>query len=134
MKVFQNGTLKNVLLLYCGIYTFATILSSIMYLANGVYEDPGGNWHEIDRAIIVLIGVLAFALCTYLKTGRKWLNIVIAYVPTLLMAFGYVWMSGLREPLAKSAYQDIFINYTGMFIVICVVSITFDAIQKKRKG
>ncbi len=37
-----------------------------MYLCNGVYEDPSGNWHELGRAIILLIGIAAFELCTNL--------------------------------------------------------------------
>mgnify|MGYP006990161616 CR=1 FL=1 len=38
----------------------------VLYLCNGIYEDPSGNWHELDRAIILLIGVAAFELCTSL--------------------------------------------------------------------
>ena len=48
------------------IYTAITLLSSVLYLYNGIYEDPSGNWHELDRAIILLIGVTAFYLCTRL--------------------------------------------------------------------
>lgn len=112
---------KNALLLYTTLYTFATLLNSILYLADGIYEDPSGNWHEIDRAVIVLIGVIAFELCTKLKTKLVFLRFVIAYVPCQLLAFAYVWLSGLREPLAKSAYRDIWINFTGMFLVVCIV-------------
>ena len=48
---------KNLIFAYTVLYTFVTVLNSILYLYNGIYEDPSGNWHEIDRAIIVLIGV-----------------------------------------------------------------------------
>ena len=50
------------------IYTAITLLNSVLYLCNGVYEDPSGNWHELDRAIILLIGIAAFELCTNLRT------------------------------------------------------------------
>ena len=57
---------KNLIFAYTVLYTFVTVLNSILYLYNGIYEDPSGNWHEIDRAIIVLIGVVAYALVTEL--------------------------------------------------------------------
>ena len=46
--------------IYSVIYTAITLLSSVLYLYNGIYEDPSGNWHELDRAIILLIGIAAF--------------------------------------------------------------------------
>ena len=52
--------------IYSIIYTAITLLSSVLYLCNGIYEDPSGNWHELDRAIILLIGIAAFELCTNL--------------------------------------------------------------------
>ena len=54
---------KNLIFAYTVLYTFVTVLNSILYLYNGIYEDPSGNWHEIDRAIIVLIGVVAICSC-----------------------------------------------------------------------
>jgi hypothetical protein len=131
MKQLWNNVLRNVLLIYCGLYTFATILNSILYLAQGTYEDPNGNWHELDRAIIVLIGVLAFELCIHIKTKYRIMNAIIGYVPTLLLAFGYVWLAELREPLAKSAYRDIFINYTMMFLCVSVIYNLIDIVRKK---
>ncbi len=131
MKQLWDKKIKNILLLYCGIYTFATILNSILYLADGVYEDPSGNWHELDRAIIVLIGALAFGLCITIKTKYRILSAFIGYVPTLLLAFGYVWLTGLREPLAESAYFDIFINFTMMFLCISVIYNIYDIVRKK---
>ena len=36
--------------------------------------------------------------------------------------FGYIWLTGLREPLAKSAYRDIFINYTIGYLGASLIS------------
>jgi UDP-N-acetylmuramyl pentapeptide phosphotransferase/UDP-N-acetylglucosamine-1-phosphate transferase len=133
MKQLWNNIFKNALLLYCGLFTFATLLNSILYLAKGIYEDPNGNWHEIDRAIIVLIGVLAFELCIHIKTKYRIMNAFIGYIPTLLLAFGYVWLAGLREPLSKSAYRDIFINYTMMFLCVSVIYNIINLVKKKER-
>lgn len=37
---------------------YIVVLSSVLYLCNGTYEDPSGNWHELDRAMILLIGIV----------------------------------------------------------------------------
>ena len=118
---------------YSVIYTAITLLSSVLYLSNGVYEDPSGNWHELDRAIILLIGIAAFELCTNLPVKPLILRYVAAYVPSQLLAFAYVWFSGLREPLAKTAYRDIWINFTCLFLLLCIVNTVVDICRKKRR-
>lgn len=118
---------------YSTIYTAITLLNSIVYLGNGIYEDPSGNWHELDRAIILLIGMTAFILCTKLPVKPLVFRYVIAYVPSMLLAFLYVWFSGLREELAKTAYRDIWMNFTGLFILFCIVNAVWIFLRKKRK-
>ena len=50
-----------------------------------------------------------------------------------LLAFAYVWFTSLREPLAKTAYQDIWINFTGLFIVLSVANTIVGICKKKRE-
>ena len=116
---------------YSILYTVITLLNSVLYLCNGVSEDPSGNWHELDRAIILLIGVSAFELCTSLPINSPILRYVAAYIPSQLLAFAYVWFTGLREPLAKTAYQDIWVNFTGLFIALSAASALFGICKKK---
>ena len=73
--------------IYSVIYTAITLLSSVLYLCNGVYEDPSGNWHELDRAIILLIGIAAFELCMNLPVKPLALRYLIAYIPFQLLAY-----------------------------------------------
>ena len=61
VKNIWENYLRGILFLYFEIYMAATLINSIIYLAQGVYEDPSGNWHENDRAVIVLVAVQAFA-------------------------------------------------------------------------
>ena len=121
MKTIWNNWLKWAVFLYCALYTVATISNSVLYLINGHYEDPNGNWHELDRAIIVLIIVLAYTLIKHLKIKKYLLKAIVVYIPTLFLTMVYVWMTGLREPLAKSAFRDIFINYTIAFVSATVI-------------
>lgn len=122
----------QIVTVYSVIYTVITLLNSVLYLCNGIYEDPSGNWHELDRAIILLIGLAAFWLCTNLSVKPLIFRYVIAYIPSQLLAFAYVWFSGLREPLAKTAYRDIWINFTGLFVLLCIVNTVVDVYKKKR--
>ncbi len=133
MRDIWDRYLKGTLLLYCGLYTLATITNSIIYLAQGVFEDPSGNWHEIDRAVIVLVAVLAYALIRFIRVKSFWLKVVIVYVPTMLLVFLYVFLRGLTVELGSSAYRDIFINYTAGFIFVVIVVFVINALRKKRK-
>lgn len=127
MKKIVN---KNSCLLYCAIYTITTILNSIIYLSQGLRDDPSGNWHELDRALIIFIGILALQLYRKLEFKNKLLNIICSYIPTMLLTFLYVFLMGLRETLAQSAYKDIFVNYTLLFVLV----VSIDLIIKKVKS
>ena len=122
----------NLVSVYSIIYTVITLLNSVLYLRSGIYEDPSGNWHELDRAIILLIGVAAFELCTSLPVKPPILRYTAAYIPSQLLAFAYVWFTSLREPLAKTAYQDIWMNFTGLFIVLSAANAAVSIWMKKR--
>ena len=122
----------RIVAVYSMIYTAITLLSSVLYLYNGIYEDPSANWHELDRAIVLLIGIAAFELCTNLPVKPLALRYLIAYIPSQLLAFACVWFSGLREPLAKTAYRDIWINFTGLFVLLCIINTVIYIFKKKR--
>ena len=129
MKKAWKSWLKDAAFLFCALYTAATLANSIAYLAQGVRNDPSGNWHELTRAVIVLIGVSAYELALHLPIGNPVIRGIAAYVPTMLLAFFAVWLTGFAEPLAESAYRDIFINYTGLFVIVSAAA----AIIARRK-
>ena len=132
MTKIWNNYIKTPVFLYCMLYTIETITNSIIYLAKGTFEDPSGNWHELDRAVLVLIAVIAYALIRYLKLKNFWLKVLAVYVPTLLLVFFYVFLRGLTVELASSAYRDIFVNYTAGFIFVTIVVFVINVIKKKK--
>lgn len=134
MKSIWNNWLKQSVFLYSVLYTVATVFNSVLYLLNGFYEDPNGNWHELDRAIIVLIVVVAYTLTRNIKVKHFCLKAVLVYIPTLLLAFAYVWTVGLRDTLATSAYRDIFINYTAGYVIASVCAYIVGRIKNKTKA
>ncbi|MGL4736922.1 MAG: DUF6608 family protein [Cellulosilyticaceae bacterium] len=121
MKTYLKEHWKNILLLYCGIYTVVTVLNSVAYLLNGIYEDPSGNWHELSRAVIVFIGVLVIQLEKNVRIKNVLLKELIIYIPAMLLVFGYVWLDGLREPLASNAYSGIFVIFTSSWICYSLI-------------
>ena len=134
MKNVWEKYLRGILFLYFEIYTAATLLNSVIYLSKGVFEDPSGNWHEIDRAVIVLVAVIAYALIRYIKVNNFFLKDIIVYVPTMLLVFLYVFLRGLTVELASTAYRDIFINYTAGFVFVTIVVIIVKAIKNKKSA
>lgn len=132
MKKIWNSWLKNATVIYCAIYTIATIVNSVGYLMSGTYSDPSGNWHEIDRALVVFIGVVAYEMATKLPIKNILIRIITTYIPTMLLTFFYVWTTSFREPLSSSAYKDIFINYTGLFLIVSIIAIILE--KKKLKN
>ena len=129
-KQWENW-LKESIIIYSIIYTFTTIVSSALYLFLGIRDDPSGNWHEITRALIVLIGVFAYELAKYLPIKNVVLRTLVVYVVTLGCAFFVVWSTQFIEPLAKSAYKDIFINYTGLFLTISILILIVNKVKHR---
>ena len=132
MKNVWEKYLRGILFLYFEIYTAATLLNSAIYLSKGVFEDPSGNWHEIDRAVIVLVAVISYALIRYIKVNNFFLKVLIVYVPTMLLVFLYVFLRGLTVELASTAYRDIFINYTAGFVFVTIIVLIVNVVRKKK--
>ena len=104
--------------IYSIIYAVITLLNSVLYLRNGIYEDPSGNWHELDRAMILLIGIAAFELCTNLPV--KALALVIFDCIYSLSAVGVRLCLVLRTAgtFGENSVQDIWINFLRAFCVV----------------
>ncbi len=132
-KIIWKDHLKKAAILYCVIYTVATILNSVLYLANGIYEDPSGNWHELTRAVIVLVGVVAWFLACSLPIRQNLIKAFAVYIPTMALVFFLVFLSGFIDPLSKHAYRDIFFNYTGLFAIISVAAEIMDRVRKRKR-
>lgn len=132
MRKTWNNWLKESTFIYCVIYTIVTIMNSILYLIQGYRNDPSGNWHELTRAVIVFIGVVAYEMAIRLPVKNLFLRSALVYIPTMGLTFVFVWLNRFIEPLAESAYKDIFINYTGLFIIVSAIAIIKSFIRKRK--
>ena len=93
MKKVWNKWLKESLVIYCVIYTFITLLNSVLYLVQGYRDDPSGNWHELTRAVILLIGIVAYEMAKNLPIKNLFLRAIAVYVPTMALVFGFIWLN-----------------------------------------
>lgn len=132
MKTVWDKWLRQSVFIYCLFYTVATFANSVIYLIQGIYEDPSGNWHEIDRAIITLIVVVAYTLVRNLEIKNYFLKSLMIYIPTLLLSFLYVWIVGFRDTLAESAYRDMFMTITVGYVIVTVIGYIVILIKKKK--
>ena len=123
--------LKEGTIIYCVIYTITTIVNSIGYLAQGLRDDPNGNWHELTRAAIVLIGVLAYELAMHLPVRNTLLRAVIVYAVTMPLVLLTVWLSGFIDPLSPGAYTDITVNYTGLFLLVSLIALVSRKLRRR---
>ncbi|MBR2802513.1 MAG: hypothetical protein IKE21_08050 [Erysipelotrichaceae bacterium] len=133
MKKFLNESVKEGAVLYCAIYTVTTILNSIGYLLQGIHHDPNGNWHELTRAAVVLIGVLAYELALHLPVRNMLLRAVIVYALTMPLVLLTVWLSSFIDPLSPGAYTDITINYTGLFLLVSLIALIVVRLRKEQR-
>lgn len=134
MRKIWDSWLKESVFIYCVIYTAVTLLNSALYLSQGYRDDPSGNWHELTRAAIVLIGVTAYEMAIRLPVKNILLRSILVYIPTMGLAFGFVWLNQFIEPLAKTAYRDIAINYTALFVIVSVIAIIrYNRKQRKNR-
>ena len=131
MKKEWHTWVKEGAVLYCAIYTVTTIANSVLYLIQGIRNDPNGNWHELTRAAIVLIGVLAYELAAHLPIKNILVRAAAVYAVTMPLVFGTVWMSGFIEPLSPGALMDITVNYSGLFVIVSVIAVVAEKMQQK---
>jgi hypothetical protein len=128
----MKKTLWQALLQFSVVYSFATLVSSSLQLIQGQVYDT--NTHILDRAIVVLIGIITLQLILKLSLRPKFLNIVIPYCISMGLVFLYVFFTGLFTELHPNAYRDIFLNYTIAFIVVVATVQIFLFIKKRQRG
>nr|WP_129582288.1 DUF6608 family protein [Miniphocaeibacter massiliensis] len=82
------------------------------------------------RAVVVFIGVETIYLEKNLKFKSKILSFFIAYIISMSTVFLVVFISGFFEPVHPNGYRDIFFNFTGMYLIIEILSYIYSKYKK----
>ncbi len=124
---------KNVLkyLFYFSvIFTFTTIVSSVIQLVQGQVTDT--NAHILMRGGFVLAATIAFALHENFRFKPRPLAYFSIYAIAQGMVFILVFITGLYSELHPDAYRDAFFNFTSVAIGVMAVLGIIEWRQTKR--
>jgi len=90
------------------------------------------NAHIINRAGITgLATTIIFLFGKFNFQSKLWLNIIL-YGISMLLVFLYFWITGFFEELHPNAYRDIFLNYTGIFVVVTFIISAKEWLKRKK--
>ena len=118
---------KSIVVMFCIIFTFATLISCILNLALGYETDT--YIHIIDRAVLTLSGSLVVILVYELKLKNALLNFLLPYGVFIMLVMIFVFVSGFFEELHPNAYRDVFINDTIAYIVVYACVKIYDRLK-----
>lgn len=119
--------IKSIVVIFCIIFTFATLISCILNLALGYETDT--YIHIIDRAVLTLLGSLIVILVHGLRLKNDLLNFFLPYGIFIILAMLFVFISGYFEELHPNAYRDVFLNDTIAYIVVYVCVKIYDRLK-----
>ena len=122
--------IKSILMLFCIIFTFATLISCIFNLALGYETDT--YIHIIDRAVLTLLGSLVVTLVHELKLRNGLLNFLLPYGIFIILAMVFVFITGFFEELHPNAYRDVFLNDTIAYMVVYACVKIYDRLKMKK--
>ncbi len=131
MKTNFSSTIKNSALLYCVLFTVATLIDNILQLCRGQVADS--NYHIMNRAVVILIAVITITIFDKLRLRNKILSHIVAYVISMLVVFAYVWFTSFFDPLSPDAYQGILIIYTAFAIIVVAIIEIKKRIKSKKQ-
>ena len=100
--------LKYIAILFCSIFTVATIASCIINLLMGNTNDT--YFHILDRAVITLIGSIIIGIVADVDFKNPIFNCLIPYLIFIILAFLYVFISGFFVELHPIAYIIVYVS------------------------
>ena len=125
-------TFKN-LGIFSHIYTIITIIVSIVNIFRGNNYDPMGYWHEIDRALILLLLFILFFTIKYFHFSKNIANMLSQLLPLLLALLAYATLLNFRGFIPLDLFKKI-LFYTllallGFFLLKWLLNTFFNLID-----
>lgn len=124
--------------IFASVFTLITIFSSLLQLVQGTQTDT--NIHILVRAVITFIPIFMYFVLDLKKKCRLAqfvLKVAIHYIFSLGAAFLTVFLLGFQYTLSKNAYRDIFINFSGAYLIVAaafIIVLTHHTKKHKSNG
>ncbi|ABW19531.1 DUF6608 family protein [Alkaliphilus oremlandii] len=125
MKTRQK--IISVISYICILFTITTVISSIRQLTQGIEYDT--NSHILLRMAICIIAIIFIVIFKKIRIRNIYLRALVQYILSTGCIFLLIYFLGFFTELSKTAYRDVFLNYTIPFIIIATVII----FKSKRK-
>ena len=125
MKTRQK--IISVISYICILFTITTVISSIRQLTQGIEYDT--NSHILLRMAICIIAIIFIVIFKRIRIRNIYLRALVQYILSTGCIFLLIYFLGFFTELSKTAYRDVFLNYTIPFIIIATVII----FKSKRK-
>lgn len=128
----MKGKLRfsKIFIYICILFTITTIISSTIQLNQGIKYDT--NIHILLRVVISTIAIMFITIFKNVKIKNIYLRALVQYLLSMMSIFLLIYLIGFSIELSKTAYRDIFYNYTIPFIIIATVIIFKDKRKTKK--
>lgn len=117
----KREKLTSIISYICILFTITTVISSTIQLVQGIEYDT--NSHILLRMAICVIAVVFILIFMKLRIRNIYLRALVQYILSMGCIFLLIYFLGLFIELAKTAYKDIFLNYTIPFVIIAAIII-----------
>ena len=116
---------KNKLAVTCILFASITLLSSVLNLtfagAGAVTDDV----HILARFLIVVIAIGSLYIFDWFQSWPLRIVHLAHYLVTMALVLVLVWLGGFVVELHPDAYRDIFLNYTGIYLILAVIEFVY---------
>ena len=123
-------TLQRIFLLFCVIFTLATLASCFLNLSWGLATDTYA--HILDRAALSLMGAAVFVVLLEAPFTSQLLRFLLPYAVFMPLALLYLFLKGFFVELHPNAYRDLFLNDTAAYLVIYALFRLYQKVRKER--
>ena len=124
---------KNKLAVTCIIFAGITLLSSVLNLTFAGAGAVTDDIHILARFLIVVIAIGSLYIFDWFQSWPLRIVHLVHYFVTMALVLMLVWLAGFVIELHPDAYRDIFLNYTGIYLILAVIEFVYLRARNRRK-
>ena len=113
--------IKEISILYCAIFTLATIVNSAGWLWFGIATNPNVHEHIMLRAVIaavIAIGVVIIKKIAFMGNMKHY---IITCTAALIIMFVVIWVLSSGEGAHPDAFRDFTMSIVAPYVIIAAI-------------